>query len=194
MKTLPGSDVDRFMLHLQNKGFGPTDSSTLLLKARNLCSDMKIIIRDCRVSSKFIEFDISVDKSKIEELSSTLSPIGPLDNVRHVVEEKIEKEDAIKEGIFYFNNERFWECHEVLEGVWKNCYEGEKDLVQGMILVAAALVHFQKAEENICMSILGRALEKLSNSNGIYHSIDVDQLRQQVLAIKNSGKISLFRI
>lgn len=182
------------MLHLKNKNYVPNDSRKLLLKARNLCSKMDMIIRDCRVSSKYIEFDVSVDKSKIDALVSKLVSIGQLDNAKHVVEEKIEKQKAIKEGIFYFNNERFWECHEVLEGVWKNCFEGEKDLVQGIILVAAALVHFQKAEEAICLSILSRALEKLAKSSGTYHDIDVDKLRSQVAQIKNSGKISIFSI
>lgn len=182
------------MLHLKNKDFGPSDSSSLLLSARNLSSDMDVIIRDCRVSSKYIEFDVSIEKSRIDALTAKLTSIGQLDHAKHVVEEKIEKDKAIKEGVFYFNNERFWECHDVLEGVWKNCHEGERDLVQGMILVAAALVHFQKAEETICISILGRALEKLSKSNGTYHDIDVDKLRNQVLQMTNSGNISVFKI
>ena len=97
-------------------------------------------------------------------------------------------------GIFYFNEERFWEAHEVLEGVWKKCFEGEKELVQGIILAAAALVHFQKAENMICLSVLGRALEKLGRSTGMYHGINVDLLRQKIEAIKNSGRISLFTI
>ena len=73
----------------------------------------------------------------------------------------VEKEQAISEGISYFNNERFWECHEILEGVWKNCNGNEKFLVQGLILVAAGLVHYQKDEDAICISIFNRALEKL---------------------------------
>ena len=60
-----------------------------------------------------------------------LRPIGKLDNVRHVVEEEIEKEDGIKDGIFYFNNERFWESHESWEGAWKKCYGKEKKVIQG---------------------------------------------------------------
>ena len=43
--------------------------------------------------------------------------------------------------------------------------EAEKDLVQGIILVAAAFVHHQKFEDDICSSIFSRALEKLNNSD-----------------------------
>src|SRR3970282_763239 len=109
-------------------------------------------------------------------------------------EEKKPKEDSIKEGIFYFNNERFWECHEILESVWKNCYEGERDLVQGIILVAAALVHYQKNENKICISILGRALKKLSNATGNYYNIDVDSLKNKIAEMKNSGQVATFVI
>jgi hypothetical protein len=162
------------------------------MQARSLGQDCTI--RDCRVSTKYVEFDVSIDKSKMDGLVEKLKPIAPLDHARLVVEEHIPKEDAIRQGIFYFNDERFWEAHEVLEGVWKKCYEGEKDLVQGIILVAAALVHFQKDENSICLSVLGRAQDKLSKSTGLYHEINVDAIRKKLDAIRDSGKISLFTI
>ena len=40
-------------------------------------------------------------------------------------------------------------------------YDDEKELIQGLILVAAALVHYQKYENVVCLSVLGRALKKL---------------------------------
>lgn len=182
------------MLHLQNTGYAPQDTSKLLAKARQLASGMDTIIRDSRVSTKYVEFDVSITKSKMNALIEKLKPIAPLDHARHIVEEHIEKEEAIKMGISYFNDERFWEAHEVLEGVWKKCYEGEKELVQGIILAAAAMVHYQKAEDNICLSVLGRAQHKLTNATGMYHDINVDTLRQKIQTIKNSEQISLFTI
>lgn len=182
------------MLHLKNTGYGPNDTSELLAKARKLGTGLYCIIRDCRVATKYVEFDVSISKLVMDKLIYKLSPIAPLDHAREVIEEHIEKDDAIKQGVFYFNEERFWEAHEVLEGVWKKCYEGEKDLVQGIILIAAALVHYQKAENTICLSVLGRAMDKLANSTGTYHDINVDMIRQKVDEIRNSGKISLFTI
>ena len=182
------------MLHLQNTGFGPKDAVKLLAQARQLCSVKNSILRDARVSNKYIEFDVSILKDDLDQLIGNLKTIGRLDHAKQVVEEEKEKEDAIKEGIFYFNNERFWECHEVLEGVWKNCYEGEKDLVQGIILIAAALVHFQKNEDEICLSIFGRALEKLSRSSGKYHGIDIEKLQSTVKQMLETKKISTFEI
>ena len=84
--------------------------------------------------------------------------------------------------------------HHFLEGVWKKCYDGEKNLVQGIILVAAALVHYQKNENQTCISILNRALDKLANTTGQYHNIDVDGLRNKVNEIITLGKITTFLI
>jgi hypothetical protein len=186
--------MDRYMLHLKNENYIPKNASDLLHQARDICSEINVTFRDARVSKKYLEFDISVKKEKLDELVQKLKILGELDHAKHVIEEKKSKEDSIKEGIFYFNNERFWECHEILESVWKNCYEGEKDLVQGIILVAAALVHYQKNENQICISILSRALEKLSNASGNYYDIDVDSLKNNISEMINSGKISTFVI
>lgn len=182
------------MLHLKNENYNPQDASDLLHQSRDLSSGMNVTIRDTRVSRNFLEFDVSIKKENLDEFLTKMKPLGELDHAKHVVEEEIPKEEAIKDGISYFNDERFWECHEVLEGVWKNCYEGEKELVQGIILVAAALVHYQKNENEICISILKRALSKLSNSSGKYHNIDVDLLRNKVNEIISSEKISTFLI
>ena len=133
-------------------------------------------------------------QSNLDELIGKLSSIGPLDHAKHVIEEIVEKEQAISEGISYFNNERFWECHEILEGVWKNCNGDEKFLVQGLILVAAGLVHYQKDEDSICISIFNRALEKLESSNGIYYNIDIDKIKKIVNDMINSKNVSSFLI
>jgi len=66
--------------------------------------------------------------------------------------------------------------------------------VNGIILVAASLVHFQKNEDDICISILGRAQEKLENASGLYYEIDIDKLKNTIRTIRESGKISIFKI
>lgn len=182
------------MLHLKNTGFAPSDTAKLLADARSLAAGFDATIRDCRVATKYVEFDVSIDKSHMNSLIEKLKPIADIDHARQVIEEHLEKNEAVKLGVFYFNEERFWEAHEVLEGVWKKCFEGEKDLVQGIILVAAAFVHYQKDEISICLSVLGRALDKLANATGTYHNINIDLLRNNIKSIISSGNISLFSI
>jgi len=182
------------MIHLKNSGHVPQDAKKLLLEADMLVSGMHVIVRDMRVSSRYLEFDVSVSKDYLDILVKKLEKMGPLDHARHIVEEEKEKEEAVEKGREYFNYERFWECHEMLEGVWKKIHGKEKDLVQGIILVAAAFVHYQKNENEICLSILRRAIEKFGNSSGKYYKIDVDVLKNKVSKIINSGMIETFTI
>ena len=81
-----------------------------------------------------------------------------------------------------------------MEGVWKNIEGDEKSLVNGLILVAAALVHYQKDEDEVCISIFRRALEKLQNSKGQYHNIDIDRIKKLVIEMIDSKEISSFLI
>jgi len=183
------------MLHLKNSSeLNRKMAKDILRQSRRLASDMDLILRDCRISKKYVEFDTSISQSNLDELVEKLSPIGKLDHAKHIVEEIVEKEQAINDGITYFNNERFWECHEILEGVWKNCTGNEKFLVQGLILIAAGLVHYQKDEDAICISIFNRALEKLENSKGEYHNIDIDKIKQTVTEMINLKDVSSFLI
>jgi hypothetical protein len=186
--------MDRFMIHLKNLKYRPADSSQLLLQARRLATGMNITIRDMRVSSRYLEFDVSIIKERLDDLVKKLNPLGPLDHAKHVVEEEIEKNEAIEKGRYYFNHERFWESHEVLEGAWKKSEGKEKELIQGIILVAAALVHYQKNENDICLSIFRRALEKIGNSTGKYHEINVDELRNKVSNMIRTGVLETFTI
>ena len=93
----------------------------------------------------------------------------------------------------YLQDLKTRKCHEVLAGV-KSRSGSEKDLVQGIILVAAAFVHHQKFEDDICSSIFSRALEKLNNSNDEYYGIDIDTLRSTVINMRKSGNMMPFLI
>ena len=182
------------MIHLKNSGYVPQDAPELLKKADHLSSELDATIRDTRVSKKYLEFDVSIPKEQLYLLLEKLEPIGNLDDARHVIEENMEKGEALEKAKFYFNNERFWECHEVLESVWKETYDGEKDLVQGIILVAAALVHYQKNENEICISIMGRAIEKLKSAKGIYNAINIDEFKKNVSEIIKTKFITTFTV
>ena len=182
------------MVHLKNTGYVPIDAKALLAKADQLTFEMDVIVRDMRISSQYLEFDVSVKKEELDVVVKKFESVGSLFDARPVVEEKIEKEDALRRAKQYFNDERYWECHEVLEGVWKKTHEGEKDLVQGIILVAAALVHYQKYENDICLSIMNRAMEKFSNASGIYYEIDVDKFQETVRLMISTKSIGPFKI
>jgi len=182
------------MLHFKNKGYGPEHSREIIYKARDLTSDMNVSVRVARIATKFVEFDVGVEKEDLDTLVEKLSPIGPIDNIRHVIEEEIDKEQGIKDGIFYFNNERFWECHEAFEGVWKKCFGREKEIINGIILFAVAFAHAQENDLSIGIGMLRRVLEKLGTSPSMYNSIDIDRIRNKAVEMQQANNLTIFEI
>ena len=55
------------MLHLVNTGYLPKDANSLLYQARELSQGLNVTVRDTRVSSKYVEFDISINKDSEPE-------------------------------------------------------------------------------------------------------------------------------
>jgi len=105
----------------------------------------------------------------------------------------IGKSEALNEGINLFNEERFWESHEVLEGIWRVSGGAEKEALQSLILTAAAFVHYQKGELDICLSVLKRALARMPLGSTPIPA-DFAKLRQNVDSILDSGRIRLFKL
>jgi uncharacterized protein len=187
--------MKRYIIHLKNQNYVPRQASWLLNRARNIVSDIGVVVRDTRVASEHVEFDTSVpDGSDIEEILRRFNNISPVSEYELLVERQMEKHEAIRKARDFFNNEKYWQTHEVLESVWKQAHADEKDLLNGIILIAAAFVHYEKDESSICISILSRARKKLSQSNGRYFGMDLDEINRQVLRIIETGVIRRFTI
>jgi hypothetical protein len=187
--------LHRYMAYLKNEGFGPKDARLLLSKARQIVEKYDILIRDVRVSNRFIEFDISLGNVEdLEKIRSIFSFIGQYIDGYKVVEKDLKIEESLILAKKFFNEEKYWITHELLEGVWKKAYGDEKDLLNGLILVAAALVHYQKNEKDIALSIMRRALKKLAAANEKYFGIDVVSIKSQVSEMVKSSIIENFRI
>ena len=188
-------DSIRCMLYLKNGTFTPKDADLLLSRARSVLSGQDVIIRDARVSSEHIEYDISF--AITEELliiESKLCDIGNLIGVYQVVEKEYEKNQALPLAMKFFNEEKYWIAHEIFEGVWKKSEGKEKQLLNGLILVAAAFVHYQKNESKIALSIMSRAQEKLRLANADYFQINVDSLKRDIDHILKSNSISMVKL
>ena len=187
--------MNRYMIYLKNGSYKSKDAQSLLSRARELVSDQTIIIRDTRVSESFIEYDTSIpENTRLEEVTRKLVSIAPLLEYEHIVDTKIEKDEAIKIARNLFNTEKYWRAHEILESIWKNSYGNEKALLNGIILVAAAFVHHEKNENEICISILKRALMKLERASGYYFGIRLDEIKDLISEIVKTGNVQRFNI
>ena len=187
--------MKRYMVHLHNTlPYTPRDAISLLHRARQLV-DPEVSIRDARISKKYIEFDTTISEDRdVKKIITRLEAIAPLDSYEHITERHMEKDTAIRHAVQLFNDEKYWQAHEGLEYVWKNSTGIEKEILNGIILVAAAFVHDEKDEQDVCISILGRARKKLDKAGGIYHGIDISRIADMISEIINTGSVERFTI
>ncbi|TLZ44099.1 MAG: DUF309 domain-containing protein [Methanobacteriota archaeon] len=84
--------------------------------------------------------------------------------------------DPIQEAIRLFNEEHFFEAHEVLEDVWR-VERGEPRLfLQGLIQVCAAYHHFQNGNLVGAITLLERGSDKMRPYPPMYLGIDAKDL------------------
>jgi len=135
-------------------------------------------------------------KADFELFQSASSPLYELEFFRDLSGAPSYKseEEIFAEAREYFNLERYWECHEALEGVWRLKSGAEKRYLQGIILVCAAFVHHQKGEDKVALSILHRAVKQLEFPFNQYHGFDVRLLRRNSKDILRSRRFTEFRV
>ena len=155
----------RYLVRLANsQGYSPRDVKMLQAKIREVLGSADKI-GNLRVSTSAIEFDLFADQTDLNGskslLEAKISRVVTLRPIEPRAASARGEMQTLREGIDLFNQERFWEAHELLEEIWHPATGVERDIIQGLILTAAALVHYQKNENDVCVSILGRAKSKL---------------------------------
>ena len=193
----------RYLVYLDNKNnYLPANSKSVLHSLRVLLQNYRnAVVRDIRISSYFIEIDVSTQDD------NSLSPndlefFGPIDMLGSLIRLEelnevtgfISREDAVMSSIFLFNMERYWKSHEVLEGVWKDSKGEAKNLLNGLILVDAAYVHLQKGENTIFFSILNRSLEKFRDYSEYFYDINMELLLKDINNIILTKSLSTIKI
>ncbi len=87
-------------------------------------------------------------------------------------------EEALAKAIELWDEERFFEAHEVLEGVWHAAPEQDRRFWQGIIQIAVGCVHHQRGNVHGTIALLRKAVDKLSDYPDTHRGIDVAQLRR----------------
>jgi predicted metal-dependent hydrolase len=76
-----------------------------------------------------------------------------------------------------FNQQRFFEAHEVLEQLWLKERRGPKDLFyRGLIQFAGAFVHLQRGRPQSAASLFRLAQRNLAGYGPIYSSLDITRI------------------
>jgi predicted metal-dependent hydrolase len=80
------------------------------------------------------------------------------------------------EGVALFNGVRYWHAHEAWETLWRAAPDEERDFFQGLIQIAAGLLHLQRRNLRGARNKLGEGLARLRPYEPAHHGIFVNEL------------------
>ena len=106
-----------------------------------------------------------------DEASASSLPRGrtqPLDEV--------EIARLFGQGVASFNGVRYWHAHEDWETLWRAADEEDRDFYQGLIQVAAGLLHLQRRNLRGARNKLTEGLAKLRRYEPAHNGIFVNEL------------------
>ena len=75
--------------------------------------------------------------------------------------DEIKKEELFFSGLKTFNEENFFDAHEIWEELWSEYYLKDRDFIQGLIQLAVCFVHLQNENINGARSLLKKSTKKL---------------------------------
>ena len=101
---------------------------------------------------------------------------GDLPRGRTPALDPAEAERLFREGIALFNGVRYWHAHEAWETVWRAAPEDEREFYQGLIQVAAGLLHLQRRNPRGAKNKLTEGVAKLRRYEPAHHGIFVNEL------------------
>jgi len=76
-------------------------------------------------------------------------------------------------GIELFNEQEYYECHEVLEDIWHESVGKEKLFYQGLIQSAVGIFHYQNSNFIGARSVVRNAHKKFVQVPDFYMGLDV---------------------
>lgn len=174
----------RYLVRMAHPGtYQPADQAEWLARVRALTDPLKGKSINLRVTPVALEFDLFCSpEADIQPFLSALEPLGKVVTCKRLdlPPGPVDPQAIVTEARRLFNEHRFWEVHEVLEGLWRTLKGPEKNLIQGLILIAAALVHVQKNEMKVVRPMLTDALQRLEGQPKNYYDWDLEALRARV--------------
>jgi uncharacterized protein len=187
----------RYLLRVANRdGYTPRDAQLVASTIRTILGSRESASH-FRVATNVLEFNMfAKNETELDDMKRLLAQTPfKIISIRllDMTPQPVDKDRALAEGVSLFNEERFWECHEELELAWQPSKGIERDAIQSIILTAAAFVHYQKGEEEICMSILRRARTRMAPAEA-YEQIDLKSIGKNIDEILHSEKIHLFKL
>ncbi|MEO8250989.1 MAG: DUF309 domain-containing protein [Chloroflexota bacterium] len=87
-----------------------------------------------------------------------------------------EERELLHRGVALFNGRRYWHAHEAWETLWRAAPDSERDFCQGLIQVAAGLLHLQRRNARGARNKLFEGLAKLRPYQPVHRGIVMNEL------------------
>jgi hypothetical protein len=87
-----------------------------------------------------------------------------------------EQHELLHRGVALFNGLRYWHAHEAWETLWRAADDDERDFYQGLIMVAAGLLHLQRRNGRGARNKLSEGLTKLRRYEPAHRGLVVTEL------------------
>jgi hypothetical protein len=87
-----------------------------------------------------------------------------------------EADRLFRQAVANFNGVRYWHAHEDWETLWRAAPDDERDFYQGLIQVAAGLLHLQRRNLRGARNKLREGIAKLRRYEPAHHGIFVSEL------------------
>jgi predicted metal-dependent hydrolase len=98
---------------------------------------------------------------------------------RNTMNKDTTPKEALRHGIELFNRAEFFEAHEALEDVWRECSAGaaRRRHLQGLVQLAVAFHHESRGNVVGARSVLERGVRNLAGADESLPELDLERLR-----------------
>jgi hypothetical protein len=103
-----------------------------------------------------------------------------------------EQHELFHRGVALFNGVRYWHAHEAWETLWRAASDEERDFYQGLIMVAAGLLHLQRRNVRGARNKLAEGVARLRPYMPTHRGIFVDEVvvrAERILDELNDGRL-----
>ena len=87
-------------------------------------------------------------------------------------------EAELRRGVALFNAGLYFECHELLEGVWRATPGPERAFYHGIVQAAAAFYHYEKHNLHGARTLLTKGFQKLEGFPDHYRGVALGAFRR----------------
>jgi hypothetical protein len=107
--------------------------------------------------------------------------------------------ERMQEGIILFNQQKYWECHEVFEDLWaEDAHDPVRYIYWAIIQVAAACIHYRDKNLIGAQGMVFKAKEKFKKAHDLHilsdlalQKLDWEELEHLAMRVPETQKSSL---